>query len=175
MVLDFVETYFGASDLEHFKKFFSLTIDHSSDPIVKAGGLQAMLACFLKGNKEVLKDFKQHIAKKNGKADENGKKKAKKVESSDEEESSSSAEEEASSSSSSEDEKPAPKKVVGGKRKAKESSSSSDGESSEDEKPPKKRKRTESISSRTRSNSDVINAPKKAPKVPKGPIIPMKF
>ena len=116
LVLDFVETYFGAADLEHFKKFFSLTIDHSADPIVKAGGLQAMLACFLKGNKGVLKDFKQHIAKKNGKAVENGKKKAKKVESSEEEESSSS---EASDSSASEDEKPAPKKVVGGKRKAK--------------------------------------------------------
>ena len=116
LVLDFVETYFGAADLEHFKKFFSLTIDHSTDPIVKAGGLQAMLACFLKGNKGVLKDFKQHIAKKNGKAVENGKKKAKKVESSEEEESSSS---EASDSSASEEEKPAPKKVVGGKRKAK--------------------------------------------------------
>ena len=117
LVLDFVETYFGAADLDHFKKFFSLTIDHSTDPIVKAGGLQAMLACFLKGNKGVLKDFKQHIAKKNGKAAlENGKKKAKKVESSEEEESSSS---EASDSSASEDEKPAPKKVVGGKRKAK--------------------------------------------------------
>ena len=174
-----METYFGASDLEHFKKFFSLTIDHSTDPIVKAGGLQAMLACFLKGNKEVLKDFKQHIANKNGKAPvTNGKKKAKKAESSsDEEESSSSGEDEASSSSSSsEDEKPATKKIVGGKRKEKESSSSSsEGESSEDEKPPKKRKRTESISSRTRSNSDVKKAPKKAPEVPKGPIIPMKF
>ena len=68
MVLDFVETYFGASDLAHFKKFFSLTIDHSTDPIVKAGGLQAILACYLKGNKEVLKSFKQHIAKKNGQA-----------------------------------------------------------------------------------------------------------
>ena len=117
LVLDFVETYFGAADLDHFKKFFSLTIDHSTDPIVKAGGLQAMLACFLKGNKAVLKDFKQHIAKKNGKALENGKKKAKKVESSEEEESSSGEEEEASSSS--EEEKPAPKKVVGSKRKAK--------------------------------------------------------
>ena len=118
LVLDFVETYFGAADLDHFKKFFSLTIDHSTDPIVKAGGLQAMLACFLKGNKAVLKDFKQHIAKKNGKpAVENGKKKAKKVESSEEEESSSGEEEGASSSS--EEEKPAPKKVVGSKRKEK--------------------------------------------------------
>jgi hypothetical protein len=119
LVLDFVETYFGAADLDHFKKFFSLTIDHSADPIVKAGGLQAMLACFLKGNKAVLKDFKQHIAKKNGKAVvENGKKKGKKVESSSEEEEESSSSEDGGSSSS-EEEKPAPKKIVGGKRKAK--------------------------------------------------------
>lgn len=57
--MDFVETYFGEDDLAHFKDFFSLKdIEHASDPIVKAGGLQAMLACFLKSNKEVLKDFK---------------------------------------------------------------------------------------------------------------------
>jgi hypothetical protein len=60
--LDFVETYFGEDDLKAFKSYFSLDADHSSDPIVKAGGLQAMLACFLKANKGVLKEFKEHVA-----------------------------------------------------------------------------------------------------------------
>ena len=53
LILDFVETYFGEDDLASFKKYFSLKIDHSGDPIVKAGGLQAMLGCFLKHNKDV--------------------------------------------------------------------------------------------------------------------------
>ena len=75
------------------------------------------------------------------------KKNKKKVESSSEEE-----------NSSSEDEKAKSKKLVGKKRKASSSSSSEDN-SSEDEKPKKevKRQRTESISSRTRSHSDVVN------------------
>jgi len=64
LIMDFVETYFGANDLASFKKYFSLdklVKDHTKDPIVKAGGLQAMLACFLKNNKEVLKEFKAHL------------------------------------------------------------------------------------------------------------------
>ena len=92
LILDFVETYFGEEDLAHFKKYFSLTIDHSSDPIVKAGGLQAMLACFLKSNKDVLKDFKAHLGSKGTKPLVVNGKKSKK------EESSSEVEEEESSS-----------------------------------------------------------------------------
>ena len=55
LILDFVEQYFGEDDLNSFKKYFSLKMDHKNDPIVKAGGLQALLAAFLKGNKAVLK------------------------------------------------------------------------------------------------------------------------
>jgi hypothetical protein len=65
--LDFVDTYFVEDDLSSFKKYFSLNIDHTEDPIVKAGGLQALLASFLKSNKEVLKEFKAHLAHKAGK------------------------------------------------------------------------------------------------------------
>ena len=143
LILDFVETYFGEDDLKHFKTYFSLVdIDHTVDPIVKAGGLQAMLACFLKSNKAVLKEFKEHISG-GGKAVDGkvAKKKApaKKESSSSEEEGSSSEEE----SSSSEDEKPAPKKVVGNKRKAKESSSeeSSEESSSDSDGDDKKKKK----------------------------------
>jgi hypothetical protein len=131
--LDFVETYFGEDDLKHFKTYFSLVdIEHTADPIVKAGGLQAMLACFLKNNKAVLKEFKEHIScggKADGKA---AKKKAPALK----KESSSSEDE----SSSSEDEKPATKKVAGNKRKAKESSSSDESSSDSDEDDKKKKK-----------------------------------
>lgn len=197
LILDFVETYFGEEDLAHFKKYFSLTIDHSSDPIVKAGGLQAMLACFLKNNKNVLKEFKEHIGSKGKPAIPNGKK-SKKEESSSEEEEESSGDEASSSSedaesSSSEDEKSAPKKngrrgsLVGSKRKAKEESSDEESdESSEDDdsesesdkkkkKPAQKRQRADSISGRTRSHSDVAKEVPKAPEKPKGPIVPLKF
>ena len=76
-------------------------------------------------------------------------------------------------SSSSEDEKTKKKKLVGKKRKA--SSSSSEDNDSEDEKPKKevKRQRKESISSRTRSHSDIVNndAQAKSEAKPK-PIMP---
>ena len=65
LIMDFVETYFGEDDLKSFIKYFSLDKvvkgDHRADPIVKHGGLQAMLACFLKTNKEALKEFKAHL------------------------------------------------------------------------------------------------------------------
>jgi hypothetical protein len=64
LILDFVEQNFGEEDLAGFRKYFSLKGDHSKDPIVKAGGLQAMLGCFLKHNKEVFKSFKTHLQAK---------------------------------------------------------------------------------------------------------------
>jgi hypothetical protein len=81
LIMDFVETYFGADDLASFKKYFSLekvVKDHSKDPIVKAGGLQAMLACFLKNNKEVLREFKAHLNGEVSEKKEDVKKKGKK-------------------------------------------------------------------------------------------------
>jgi len=116
LIMDFVETYFGEDDLKSFIKYFSLDKvvkgDHRADPIVKHGGLQAMLACFLKSNKEALKEFKAHL--NSGSQDaKKTKKPVKKQESSSESESSESEEEkEESSSSESEEEKPV-KKVVG--------------------------------------------------------------
>ena len=113
--MDFVETYFGEDDLKSFIKYFSLDKvvkgDHRADPIVKHGGLQAMLACFLKSNKDALKEFKAHL--NGGKEAKKPKKPSKKQESSSESESSESEEEKRESSSSeSEEEKPV-KKVVG--------------------------------------------------------------
>lgn len=60
MILDFVDTYFGEDDLEAFKKYFELKIKHKKDPLVQAGGLPAMLGCFLKNNKQAYKAFKKH-------------------------------------------------------------------------------------------------------------------
>lgn len=51
LILDFVDSYFGEDQFVEFKKHFELTMDHTEDPLVKAGGLKAMLACFLKNNK----------------------------------------------------------------------------------------------------------------------------
>ena len=60
LILDFVESYFGEEDLEAFKKYFDLKLKHNKDPLVKAGGLPALLGCFLKNNKEAYKAFKKH-------------------------------------------------------------------------------------------------------------------
>ena len=43
VVLDFIETYLGEEELEAFKAHFNVSLNHKTDPLVKAGGLQAML------------------------------------------------------------------------------------------------------------------------------------
>ena len=43
VVLDFIQTYLGEDELNAFKTHFKVTLEHSQDPLVKAGGLQAML------------------------------------------------------------------------------------------------------------------------------------
>jgi len=118
LIMDFVETYFGEDDLKQFIKYFSLDKvvkgDHRSDPIVKHGGLTAMLTCFLKNNKEALKEFKAHLGGGASSAAETKKKvPAKKQESSESEESSEDEQEASSSESESEEEKKPVKKVVG--------------------------------------------------------------
>lgn len=60
LILDFVETNFGEKDLKAFKKYFEIQIDHKNDPLVEAGGLPAMIGCFLKNNKNAYKSFKKH-------------------------------------------------------------------------------------------------------------------
>ena len=151
-----------------------------SDPIVKAGGLQAMLGTFLKHNKDVFKKFKAHLKDKDsGKKEKkvNGKKAAKKVESSSDDSDSSDDEKKAKSSSSdlSDSEVDKKKKLVGNKRTKKEDTSSSDSDSSSDDekakKPVTKRQRADSISERTRARSNDYSHIKK----PTGPIKPLNF
>lgn len=60
LILHFVESYFGEDDCKAFKKYFELSMNHHEDPLVKAGGLPAMIGCFLKHNKDAFKAFKKH-------------------------------------------------------------------------------------------------------------------
>ena len=55
IVLDFIETYLGDEELDAFKSHFNVSLDHKNDPLVKAGGLQAMLSTFFKSNKKAYK------------------------------------------------------------------------------------------------------------------------
>ena len=57
VILDFIETHVGQAELEAFKEHFSVNLDHRKDPLVKAGGLQAMLQSFFKSNKKAYKQF----------------------------------------------------------------------------------------------------------------------
>ena len=62
LILHFVEEYFGNEDLEAFKKYFTLQIDdHNDDPLVKAGGLKAILSGYFKQNKAVYSKFKKAV------------------------------------------------------------------------------------------------------------------
>ena len=79
LILDFVDSYFGSDQFEEFKKHFDLEIEHSDDPLVKAGGLKAMLACFLKNNKQVYKSFKKSNKAKEAKSSDKKAKKEEKV------------------------------------------------------------------------------------------------
>ena len=58
--MDFAENFLAEEDFDHFKNSFNLEAikDYKKDILVKNGGLQAMLACFLKNNKSILKKFK---------------------------------------------------------------------------------------------------------------------
>jgi len=76
LILDFVEKHFGEEDLAAFKKYFELSMDHTDDPLVKAGGLGAMIGTFLKHNKDAYKQFRKHQSK--GKSDSDAKSKSKK-------------------------------------------------------------------------------------------------
>jgi hypothetical protein len=61
LILHFVEEYFGDEDLTAFKKYFDLSIEHSSDPLVEAGGIKAILAEYFKHNKKVYQKFKKTV------------------------------------------------------------------------------------------------------------------
>ena len=60
MILDFAEKFLQEEDFEHFKNSFKTEAieNYKKDVIVKSGGLQAMLACYLKHNKNILKKMK---------------------------------------------------------------------------------------------------------------------
>ena len=57
LILDFVKNYLGKEELKAFKKHFSIEVDESSDPLVKAGGMRAILQSFFKNNKKSYKVF----------------------------------------------------------------------------------------------------------------------
>ena len=58
LVLDFIKNHVGKAELKAFKKHFEVTeVDESEDPLVKAGGMQAMLAAFFKSDKKAYKAF----------------------------------------------------------------------------------------------------------------------
>ena len=60
-------------DFEHFKNSFNSDSikDYKKDVLVKNGGLQAMLGCYLKHNKTILKKFKGEKSKKRSRANSN--------------------------------------------------------------------------------------------------------
>ena len=69
LVLDFIKNYVGKAELKAFKKHFSVKdLDESEDPLVKAGGMQAMLTALFKADKKAYKAFVK--AKKSAKADD---------------------------------------------------------------------------------------------------------
>lgn len=108
LVLDFIKKYVGKTELKAFKKHFSIEIEESDDPLVKAGGISALLQSYFKNNKQAYKAFVK--AKKA---------KAKAADSSD-------------ANSDSEDDKPTKKKAkkeeVGKKRKRSDSQASATAE-----------------------------------------------
>ena len=60
-------------DFEHFKNSFKSDAikEYKKDVLVKNGGLQAMLGCFLKHNKSILKKFKGEKTNKRSRANSN--------------------------------------------------------------------------------------------------------
>ena len=106
LVLDFIKKYVGKTELKAFKKHFSIEIEESDDPLVKAGGISALLQSYFKNNKQAYKAFVKA-------------KKAKAADSSD-------------ANSDSEDDKPTKKKAkkeeVGKKRKRSDSQASATAE-----------------------------------------------
>lgn len=63
LILHFVQEYFGQEDLAAFKTYFKLQVEHADDPLVKAGGIKAILSGFFKQNKSVYKQFKKAVEK----------------------------------------------------------------------------------------------------------------
>ena len=61
LLLHFIEEHFGAKDLKAFKKYFDLKIEHESSPLVKAGGMQAILGDYFKRNRAVYLKFKKTL------------------------------------------------------------------------------------------------------------------
>ena len=57
--------------MQAFKDHFALKIEnYKDDPLVKHGGIKAMIANFLKHNKDAYKSFKKHVEQKNGSKEE---------------------------------------------------------------------------------------------------------
>ena len=64
LVLDFAEEHLQKDDFKKLKKSLvdeekdNLGSNYKEDLLVKNGGMKAMLACYLKNNKKVYKEFK---------------------------------------------------------------------------------------------------------------------
>ena len=67
LVMDFLEEYYSKEDFKAFKKYFKLKVDTENDPYVEAGGMKAMLKCFIKNNKQLKKALKDKKDKKQSK------------------------------------------------------------------------------------------------------------
>ena len=55
--MDFIEAYLGKDELKAFETYFKVNVDKAADPLVKAGGIKALLQSFFKNNKKVYKKF----------------------------------------------------------------------------------------------------------------------
>ena len=78
LVMDFLEEYYSKEDFKAFKKYFKLKVDTEDDPYVEAGGMKAMLKCFIKNNKDLKKKLKQSKDKEEKQAKDKKEKKSKK-------------------------------------------------------------------------------------------------
>ena len=62
LILHFIQEYMSEDDLQKFQEYFKLSSETlDENPLVKAGGMSALVASFLKQNKKVFKKFKEHI------------------------------------------------------------------------------------------------------------------
>jgi len=58
VIVDFAQTYLSKDDFKVLKKCLKVDEtdeDYKDNVLVKAGGLKALTACFLKNNKKVMK------------------------------------------------------------------------------------------------------------------------
>ncbi|CAI2378642.1 unnamed protein product [Moneuplotes crassus] len=141
IIIDFLKTYYGQEEADEFSKLVEVTEkDSSNNPLIKAGGFNALLKTFLKQNPAVKKALakvsqEESSSESDESSDEEEKKPVKKVA---KKAAKPKKEESDSSDSSSEEEEKQPAKKQKAKVVKKEESDSSSSE--EEDKPAQKRK-----------------------------------